>query len=197
MNAKQRQTILPAQEMQYVQIAGGEYVLYSTKYTAKDGTVVGPKYQSDFGNSIGLLDMQICLLNLKLCVDGLANETHPTHHLVMEGDQAGFFATTLAQIRKTSDSQWYAALFGNTGPFFSVMRAVTPRTIGVPKTHPDMPRSIKVGLLHGIADSANRLEAVTAKADIENIIMSLQRQAQVRRAVRQSRPAQPAALIAA
>ena len=186
MNAKQIQPRSPMQHLQYVRGPSGEYVLYSTKYTPKDGKAVGPKFQADFGSSVGLHDMQVCLLNLKLRVDGLTGETHSTHYRVMEGDQAGFFGQTLAQIRKTSDLQWYSALYGDMDPFFGMLRGATPRTVAVPKTHPDMPLSITVELFDGVASGTNRTSPVVTKEGIEEIIVSLQRQVQAKRAIRRT-----------
>lgn len=158
----------PAFEIDYRRTQAGEFEFVRSIYTSASGKDVKAG-TGDFENDVGAKRAQICLLNLKLQVDGYAQQDSSHQFHVLEGESARFFAESL---KKINSSNWHITLFGDGNRFLYSQGSGNP-VIVIRGAH--TPNKVFVQLVEGTG-SGEKKTALTAADKIREIIESLERQ---------------------
>jgi hypothetical protein len=167
MSATNKNRRQPSFEIHYRLTRAGDYDFVRSIYTPAMGDSVRAR-AGDFANIVGTKTTQICLLNLRLQLEGLEQADSSTQHHVLGGTLASSFAQIL---RKVGNAKWHLALFGESHQFLYSQGTSDPLIV-IRGTH--APKKVIVQQVSGIG-SSEKIVPIPA-AETPSIISNLERQ---------------------
>jgi hypothetical protein len=165
----------PAHEIHYRRNEAGEFLFVRSVYTAVSGDVVRSG-SGDFVDDVGAKAAEMCLLKLKLQIEGYETSESSGHFRVLTGDEARPFAQTIKTMFKgnSDGSGWHQAFFGTRHRFLFAQGSSNPVII-VKHDNTHRPHKILVRLVRG-PEVYEQAEEFNAPEQVREILQSLERQ---------------------
>lgn len=165
---KSEEQTKPAYEVHYRRTQAGEFEFVRSIYTPTSANSVKAG-SGDFDNDVGVKAAQMCLLNLKLQLEGHMQRDSNEQFRVLEGEFARPFAQT---IKKLGTSMWHEALFGEQYRFLFSQGTSNP-IIVIRGIH--APKAVVLKQVEGVG-TAEQQKPLTSADEIKAVIISLGRQ---------------------
>lgn len=188
MNTTSKEQRKPSFEVYYRRTQAGAYTYARSIYTSAAGVPVCAA-SGDFDDDVAFKATQMCLLNLKLQIEGHEMDESSENFRVLVGDVARPFAESIKGMFKgdTDGPQWYQAIFG-IGVRFLQNQGTSNPVVVVKKTNAHRPQKVTVKLLQGVVGAETTTICDTPDV-IREITASLGTQIQIQRAAKGQRNA--------
>ncbi len=167
MSTTNKEPTKPAYEVHYRRTQAGEFEFVRSTYTPVSGALVKAG-SGDFDDDVGAKAAQLCLLNLKLQLEGHTQQDSKGQFRVLESDLARPFAQS---IKKIDASKWHRALFGDEHQFLFAQSTSNP-VIVIRGAH--APTKVDVQFVEGVG-SDEKMTLLTAPDKIREIVASVER----------------------
>jgi len=180
MSSTSKEQQKPSFEVHYRRTQAGEYEFVRSIYMPTSGPAIRSA-AGEFDDDVGVKAAQICLLNLKLQIEGHGQEDSSENFRVLAGDEARPFGETVKGMFKgNSDGPgWWRSMFGNGVRFFQNQGTSNP-VIVIKKENAQRPKALSVQLAQGLGTDETNVPCAHPQK-IREIIESLERQIQFQR----------------